>query len=56
MEKINIAVRKLVEILLEDTEFVIERLPKKDLKLNLNILLSSRIVLLVWLQCTTLLE
>ena len=103
MEKINIAVRKLVEILLEDTEFVIERLPKstmfgkteeeirehiypifkkyydftvreddikhlpfeasrvsrptnKDLKLNLNILLSSRIVLLVWLQCTTLPE
>ena len=31
MEKINIAVRKLVEILLEDTEFVIERLPKSTM-------------------------
>lgn len=31
MEKINIAVRKLVEILLEDTEFVIERLLKSTM-------------------------
>lgn len=31
MEKLNIAVRKLVEILLEDTEFVIERLPKSTM-------------------------
>ena len=31
MEKINIAVRKLVEILLEDTEFVMERLPKSTM-------------------------
>lgn len=30
-KKINIAVRKLVEILLEDTEFVIERLPKSTM-------------------------
>lgn len=31
MEKLNIAVRKLVEILLEDTEFVMERLPKSTM-------------------------
>lgn len=31
MEKLNIAVRKLVEILLEDTEFVIEHLPKSTM-------------------------
>nr|DAM88506.1 MAG TPA: hypothetical protein [Caudoviricetes sp.] len=31
MEKINIGVRKLVEILLEDTEFVMERLPKSTM-------------------------
>lgn len=31
MEKPNIAVRKLVEILLEDTEFVLEHLPKSTM-------------------------
>lgn len=31
MEKSNIAVKKLVEILLEDTEFVMERLPKSTM-------------------------
>lgn len=31
MEKINITVRKLVEILLVDTEFVMERLPKSTM-------------------------
>lgn len=31
MEKSNVAVRKLVEILLEDTEFVMERLPKSTM-------------------------
>ena len=31
MEQPNIAVRMLVELLLEDTEFVIERLPKSTM-------------------------